>query len=143
VLLLLLQTPALVNFVALAFSNTVVLTDIDTIMNNCVRYTTFFIYFFDNNVFIFLLLAFTVLTICLIYALPDDSKRNHKRLKAKIDKMQTDLAAEDKLKNKKTKGLGLANITAQAKAKSEGKTDGGNQNEEDDEDEVKYKMAGT
>ena len=126
VLLLLLQTPALLNFLALSFSNTVVLTDIDTIMNVSVYYTVFFIYFFQNNVFIWLLLAFVVLAACLIYALPDDRKKNQKRLKNKVDKMESDLLQKEKNARFRPK-VNLSSITAKAK-NGDGET-GGNEEE--------------
>lgn len=122
VLLLLLQTPALINFIALSFSNSFVLTDIDTIMNNMVRYTTFFVYFFDNNVFIFLLLAFVVLASCLMYAIPDEGKKAAKRLKARVEKMQNDLESKEKESNKRIRGIGLKDITEKAKRANEAKT---------------------
>jgi len=115
VMLLLLQSPALINFIAQSFSNTIVLTDADLIMNYMVRYTTFFVYFFENNVFIFLLLAFVVLAMCLTYALPDDQKRAAKRLKRKVEKLENDLADKEKQTNTKTRGLGLKSITERAK----------------------------
>jgi LMBR1 domain-containing protein 1 len=125
-ILLLLQTPALINFIALAFSNSFVLTDIDTIMNSMVRYTTFFVYFFENNVFVWLLMAFTVLAACLVWALPDQGKISSKRLKKRMDKMQN--ALEDKQKDaqrSKYKGLGLKEITKRAIEANNKPEDGG------------------
>jgi len=111
VLLLLLQTPALINFLALSFSNTIVLTDIDLVMNYSVRYTIFFVYFFDNNVFIFLLLAFTVLALCLTYAIPDDNKKAAKKLKKKVEKMAADINEKEKAATRQiVKGVNLKGI---------------------------------
>lgn len=88
VLLLLLQAPALVNFMSTAFSNTIVLTDVDLIMNWTVRYTTFFVYFFENSVFLFMLLAVMALTFIAWVMLPDERKENQRKLKKRIEKMQ-------------------------------------------------------
>ena len=119
VLLLLLQTPALINFLAQSFSNTIVLTDIDLIMNYMVRYTIFFVYFFENNVFIFLLLAFTILSLCLLYALPDDNKKAAKRLKKRIEKMSTDIDEKHKEANKKVRGINLKGVVDKIKEEAQ------------------------
>lgn len=96
VLLLLLQAPALVNFLAMSFSNTVVNTDVDLIMNWTVRYTTFFVYFFENSVFIFMLLASMALTFIFWIMMPDDRKANQRALKKRVEKMQATIAFKER-----------------------------------------------
>ena len=133
VLLLLLQMPALLQFLAMSLSEMVALTDIDTIMNQSVRYTSFFKYFFVNNVFVFLLLAFSLLSICLVYAFPSDrDARSAKRLDRKIKFLNEEIDRAN-LKNAR---MGRANLrgkdSAFAKAKAEAEAGGGKDDDDDD-----------
>lgn len=107
VLLLLLQMPALIQFLAIALSETVVLTDVDTIMNQSVRFTSFFKYFFVNNVFIFLLLAFSFLAGLMAYVFPSDrDSRTAKRLANKVDLLVREID-QAKLKASRAERVGL------------------------------------
>ena len=109
VLLLMLQVPALLQFMAVAFVQVVTLTDIDTIMNRSVRYTTFFVWFFEYNIFPILLLFFSVLAMLMLYVFPNDrDARSAKRLRGRIEKLQTDIEKKELQAAKKPKGIGQA-----------------------------------
>lgn len=135
VVLLLLQTPALIYFLAGSFSNTLVLTDIDTQMNNMIRFTTFFEWFFSFNIFLYLLLFFFILAGCLQYALPNNSdKIRAKKLSKKINKMQGDLEAKSKADSKKPLGLKMAgSATQRAREQAAREADAGGQGGDDDD----------
>jgi len=122
ILLLMLQIPALLQFLAIALEQVVVETDIDTIMNQSVRYTTFFVWFFQYNVFPIVLLFFSVLAASMMYVIPNDrDARSARRLKGRIEKLQADIEQRDTMSAKKPRGLGMTGSAfARAKAKQKG-----------------------
>jgi LMBR1 domain-containing protein 1 len=71
--MLLISTGAVVQFAQTAFGDYARLTDADIIFSAQIKYMTFYRWFFENNVFIYTLLAWFVL--CLLYLLckPRDS----------------------------------------------------------------------
>ena len=62
-----------VQFSAQAFSNYCSLTDVELLFDQQIRYLEFFKYFFANNVFIFVLLGISLVTMIFLYIKPASS----------------------------------------------------------------------
>merc|ERR1711933_197081 len=76
-----------VQFSQLAFSDYARLTDAEVIFSAQIKYLTFYSFFFQNNIFVYTLLAWFLLT--LIYLLvkgPRDKSRRKKSKSGKKDK---------------------------------------------------------
>lgn len=123
-LLLLLQAPALLSFLAQSLVNTLANTDLDTIMNISIRYTTFFVYFFDYNAFVFFLLACSLLTIIFVYCCASDQiRRSSERLKEKVNKLKQEIVDEANRVEREAQeatrpfksSYGIANLTARGR----------------------------
>ena len=72
ILLVIIQVPAMLEFMAMALSESVAMTDIDTIMNQSIRFTTFFTWFYYYQVFEWLILFWVALTCMYLYMFPND-----------------------------------------------------------------------
>eukprot|EP01083_Nonionella_stella_P208193 755726_1 len=98
--LILISSIVVVQFCALAFPVYARNTQIDLLFGTQIRFLQFFKYFFDNNVFIWTLLAFVVIACCWLFLCPkNESTRLEKELatimkgKKKIDKRALDLVS--------------------------------------------------
>merc|ERR1712007_234995 len=87
--MVLISSAAVVQFAQVAFADYARLTDADVIFAAQIKYLTFYSFFFENNVFLYALLAWFLLT--LIYLLvvgPRDNggRRSKSRSRGKKDK---------------------------------------------------------
>jgi LMBR1 domain-containing protein 1 len=87
--LLLLCVPALIQFCSIAFSEYLALTDADIILGQYVRYMQFFRYFFEYNVFIFILLGMAMLSFTFVYfCVQDRNMKAAASLKERIQRFE-------------------------------------------------------
>lgn len=89
ILMCLISSAAVVQFSQEAFSDYARLTDADVLFAGQIKYLEFFVYFFENNVFLYILLGWFLLTlIYLIIAGPRDRKAGRKRTAKKGETKQ-------------------------------------------------------
>eukprot|EP00510_Aplanochytrium_minuta_P002702 CAMPEP_0184014036 /NCGR_PEP_ID=MMETSP0954-20121128/5388_1 /TAXON_ID=627963 /ORGANISM="Aplanochytrium sp, Strain PBS07" /LENGTH=315 /DNA_ID=CAMNT_0026294377 /DNA_START=899 /DNA_END=1846 /DNA_ORIENTATION=+ len=102
--LVLLCVPALVQFCTVAFADYIVLTNAALTFNVFVQNMRFFNYFFEYNIFVFVLLGVMVLAAVFTYCcLRDKNKKTSAGLREKIDRFKEKGQIDEKEKNGKVK----------------------------------------
>lgn len=111
ILMVMLTSATVVQFQQLAFSDYARLTDADVMFSAQIKYLTFYVFFFEHNVFLYVLLAWFLLTIIFLFTCgPRDNRRKGKKgkksgkeKKDKKEKKDGKDKKEDKDKDKKQK----------------------------------------
>lgn len=101
--MLLISSAAVVQFSQTAFADYARLTDADVIFSAQIKYMTFYSYFFEHNVFIYMLLGWFVLALIYLLLRPKDTSGEVKFNKATDDRLAQILGMPKEKKGKKAK----------------------------------------
>lgn len=104
--LLLICIPALISFVASSLQNYIVLTDLDAIFAQQITFLTFFRVFYENNVFIIIMLSVAFLTGLVMFCFPNDQTMKKSRgMAQRMEELNAKVASQEKQKNAKASAI--------------------------------------
>jgi hypothetical protein len=84
--LILMTTPALIQFISSAFADYIVLTDVDAIFGQQIKNMRFFSYFFSNNVFEITMLGVGLVTFIWVFCVPSRDVSHAKEVRRRIQR---------------------------------------------------------